>query len=141
MREFYELAAQFLNMRRSLPYVKFDRKISKKKKNEICILNYLEMHNGEAHPKDLSNEFIISTPRMAVLLKQLEEKGYIARIADNNDSRQTIVKLQPKGDMFFENENLETINFLSKFFKRLGTDDAREFVRLYLKLMNFVAEN
>ena len=29
MREFYELAAQFLNMRRSLAYIKFDRKISK----------------------------------------------------------------------------------------------------------------
>ena len=120
MYRFYELANKYLNTRRSLPYVKFDKRITKKTNNEICILSYLKAHNGEAHPKELSREFIVSTPRMAVILNQLEEKGYIIRVSDSEDNRQTIVKIQ----------------------KEIGERDAREFVRLYSKLMNYVrAEN
>ena len=138
MDEFYDLAGQFINVRRSLPYVKFDKEISKKIKHEICILSYLNLHNGMAHPKELSDEFIVSTARMAVLLNHLEEKGYIARIPDSRDSRQIIVKLQPKGVTFFESINNEILKFIAKFFKELGAEDSREFVRLYKKLMNFV---
>ena len=114
-------------------------------KRQEAVYNYLKKVISRSFPPTVREiceaTGISSTSTVHAALSVLEEKGYIARVADNNDSRQTIVKLQPKGDMFFENENLETINFLSKFFKRLGTDDAREFVRLYLKLMNFVAEN
>ncbi|MDD6213767.1 MAG: transcriptional regulator [Firmicutes bacterium] len=140
MDEFYDLAGQFINVRRSMPYVKFDKEVSKKIKHEICILNYLKLHNGIAHPKELSEEFIVSTARMAVLLNQLEEKGYISRIPDSEDSRQTIVKLQPKGVSFFEDINNEILEFIVNFFKELGLHDSREFVRLYTRLMNFVAK-
>lgn len=142
MYRFYELANKYLNTRRSLPYVKFDKRITKKTNNEICILSYLKAHNGEAHPKELSREFIVSTPRMAVILNQLEEKGYIIRVSDSEDNRQTIVKIQNKGIMFFEKENMESLKFIAKFFEEIGERDAREFVRLYSKLMNYVrAEN
>ena len=88
----------------------------------------------------MSDEFIVSTARMAVLLNQLEDKGYIIRIPDSLDSRQTIVKLQPKGIEFFNGKNAEILNFIARFFKELGEEDSSEFVRLYTKLMNFVAE-
>lgn len=140
MDRFYDLAGQFINVRRSLPYVKFDKEVSRKIKHEICILSYLKLHGGTAHPKDLSDEFIVSTARMAVLLNQLEDKGYIIRIPDSLDSRQTIVKLQPKGIEFFNGKNDEILNFIARFFKELGEEDSSEFVRLYTKLMNFVAE-
>ena len=138
MNEYYDLAGQFVNVRRSLPYMKFDKEVSKKIKHELCILSYLKLHSGMAHPKDLSEEFIVSTARMAVLLNQLEEKGYIVRIPDSNDSRQTIVRLEPKGTDFFESINNEILKFIVKFFEELGEEDSREFVRLYTKLMNFV---
>ncbi len=77
MSEYLDLAGQFINIRRSLPYIRFDNEVSKKIKHEIFILSYLKLHNGVAHPKELSEEFIVSTARMAVLLNQLEEKGYI----------------------------------------------------------------
>ena len=140
MSDYLDLAGQFINIRRSLPYIKFDNEVSKKIKHEIFILSYLKLHNGVAHPKELSEEFIVSTARMAVLLNQLEEKGYIIRIPDADDNRQTIVKLQQKGMEFFNECNNEIIKFIARFFEELGADDAQEFVRLYSKLMNFVAE-
>ncbi len=140
MAEFNELAVQFLKTRRSLPYIKFDKEVSKKIKNEICVLSYLKTHGGKAHPKDLSGEFIVSSARMAVILKQFERKNYIIRTADNDDSRKTVVKLQPKGEEFLERENTQIIKYLSDYFKKFGEDDAKEFVRLYEKLMKVVLE-
>lgn len=140
MDRFYDLAGQFVNIRRSLPYVKFDKEVSRKIKHEICILSYLKLHDGVAHPKELSDEFIVSTARMAVLLNQLEDKGYVIRIPDDIDSRQTIIKLQPKGAEFFNDKNNEILKFIAKFFEELGEEESSEFVRLYTKLMRFVAE-
>lgn len=138
MNDFDELASRFLDVRRSLPYVKFDKEITKKIKNEICILSYLKAHNGMAHPKNLSEEFLVSSARMSVILNQLESKEYVIRIGDQNDSRQTLVKILPKGNLFFEAENKKMIKFISVFFKEIGKSDANDFVRLYVKLMNFV---
>lgn len=140
MDRYYDLAGQFINVRRSLPYIKFDKEVSRKIKHEICILSYLMLHDGVAHPKDLSDEFIVSTARMAVLLNQLEDKGYIQRIPDSLDSRQTIIKLQPKGAEFFNDKNNEILMFIARFFEELGEEESSEFVRLYTKLMCFVAE-
>lgn len=140
MSAFDELASRFLDTRRSLPYVRFDKEITKKIKNEICILSYLKSHNGIAHPKDLSEEFLVSSARMAVILNQLESKEYISRTADQNDSRQTLVKILPKGNLFFEEENEKMVKFISGFFKEIGEKDANDFVRLYVKLMKFVAK-
>lgn len=140
MDKYLELANQFLQIRRSLPYVKFDKEVSEKSKYEIYILSYLKRHNGTAHPKDLSGEFIVSTARMAVLLNQLEEKGFIARIHDSEDNRQTIIKLMPKGEEFFEEKNDKIVKFIARFFDELGETDSNEFVRLYTKLMSFVSE-
>lgn len=137
MHEFYELADKFLKTRRSLPYVKFDKKITKKINSEICILSYLKSHNGEAHPKELSREFIVSTPRMAVILNKLEKKGYITRILDSEDNRQTIVKIKKEGILFFEEENRDMINFMAGFFEKIGERDAKEFLRMYSMLMNY----
>lgn len=140
MGEFYCLAEKFLETRRSFPYVKFDKAIKKKTNNDICILSYLYTHGKEAYPKELSREFMVSTARMAVLLNGLEKKGYISRNTDKNDSRRTVIKLMPRGEEFFMEENEKTLALIESFFKELGEKDASEFVRLYEKLMQFAAK-
>lgn len=139
MSEYLGLAEKFINVRRSLPYIKFDNEVSRKVKYEIFILSYLKLHGGMAHPKELSDEFVVSSARMAVLLNQLEEKGYIVRVHDEEDNRQTIIRLQPEGMNFFDKCNDEIIKFIAKFFEELGAEDAKEFVRLYTRLMDFVS--
>lgn len=140
MSQFYELADQFIKMRRSLPYMKFDKAVSKKTKHEICILSYLRLHNGKAHPKELSDELLVSTARMAVLLNQLEEKKYIVREPDFDDSRQTVITLKPNGIEYLDEINTEILGFVESLFEELGTEEAVEFVRLYAKLMDFVSK-
>lgn len=135
-----ELASQFMQMRRSFPYIKFDKEVSECSRYEIYILNYLSMHNGEAHPKELSDELIVSSARMAVLLNQLEEKEYISRIRDEHDNRQTVIRLMEAGADFFEKSNNKALKLVAHFFDELGYEDAEEFVALYSRLMNFISE-
>lgn len=139
MEKYLQLADQFMKMRRSFPYIKFDKEVTECSKHEMHILNYLALHGGVAHPKELSSEFIVSSARMSVLLNQLEEKEYICRISDSEDNRQTIVKLEPKGKEFFEKVNDKALKVVAHFFNELGDNDATEFVRLFTKLMNFVS--
>ncbi len=137
---YYELADKYMGIRRSLPYMKFDKEVSMKLKYEILILSFLQRHGGMAHPKDLSREFLVSTARMAVILNQLEGKDFIARIHDDDDNRQTIVRIKPKGTEFFNRCNSEILKLTAKLFEGLGSDGAKEFVSLYEKFMKLVAD-
>lgn len=138
MEKYRELASAFINIRREYPYVKFDKEISRKIKNEIFIMSFLRNHGGAAHPKELSEEFMISSARMAVLLNQLEDKGLILRQHDSDDNRQTIVQITEKGIEFFESCNEQIISFIAKIFEEIGEDDARELIRINRKMMNVV---
>ena len=140
MEKYQELADAFINIRREYPYVKFDKEVSKKIKNEIFVMSFLRNHGGTAHPKELSEEFMISSARMAVILNQLESKGVIMRQPDPNDNRQTIVQLTQEGVEFFEACNNQIIGFIARLFEEIGEDDARELIRINRKMMNVIAE-
>ena len=136
---YQELADAFVSIRREYSYVKFDKEISRKIKNDIFVMSYLRNHGGAAHPKDLSEEFMISTARMAVILNQLEEKGEVVRQPDPDDSRQTIVRLTDKGASFFEKCNGEIVDFIALLFREIGEQDARELIRIVRELMDAVS--
>lgn len=140
MKMYQELANDFINIRREYPHVKFEKEVFTKIKNDIFILSFLQNHDGTAHPKELSEEFMISSARMAVILKQLEEKGSIERKSDPEDSRQTIVQITEKGKDFFETCNARIVSFIAKLFEEIGEADAKELIRINKKMMNVIAE-
>ena len=57
-----------IGLRRRHPYIRFDKEISTKAKNDIFVLSHLARSGGAVHPKELSEEFMISTAQMAVIL-------------------------------------------------------------------------
>ena len=87
------MAEEIVNMRGTRSHICFDRKLSKTMKGEMFVLNYLRNHNNQAHPKNLSDEMIVSTARIAVILNNLEKNQLITRTPDSEDNRQIIVKL------------------------------------------------
>ncbi len=61
--------------------------------SQVEILRYLNMHrNEEVHQKDIEKFFHISNPTVSGLLNRLEEKGFIVRETDLNDTRKKTVK-------------------------------------------------
>ena len=140
METYRELASRFVNIRREHPYVKFEKEVSKKIKNDIFVMSFLRRHGGVAHPKELSDEFMISTARMAVILNHLSEKGVIVRQPDPNDNRQTIVRLTEKGTAIFEGINSEILDFIAHLFQEIGEDDSRELIRIIRRMMDVIEE-
>ena len=135
------LADELINMRGSRQHVSFDRELSKAMKGEIFVLNYLKNHGNKAHPRELSDEMIVSTARTAVILNHLENDGLIARIPDSNDNRQIVVCLSKKGVEMIEEHHKEIVSYMVKILERLGEEDAKEYVRIQKKLMNVISDS
>lgn len=62
----------------------------------LAVLKYLNQ-NKKVKSKDICENMNISSARMAVLIKKLENKGLITKIIDQEDARITIINLTEKG--------------------------------------------
>ncbi len=139
--DYCSMAEEIVNMRGTRSHICFDRKLSKTMKGEMFVLNYLKNHNNQAHPKNLSDEMIVSTARIAVILNNLEKNQLITRTPDSADNRQIIVKLSEKGIALLEEHHQEIVKYMTKILQKLGKTDAQEYVRIQKKLMRILSEN
>lgn len=102
----------------------------------LAVIKYLKEAkelNKDVHSVDISNFLNVSSARVTVLLKKLENKGIIKKEKSKNDTRTIIIELTDKGyllskkikenlqnslntmiDEFGYNELLEALNYLSK---------------------------
>lgn len=138
--DYVTLANELINMRGSRPQVRFDRKLGKVIKGEMFVLNYLRNHDNQAHPKNLSDEMVVSTARVAVILNHLEQDELIMRFPDPTDNRQIIVQLSEKGIALLEKHHQEIVKYMVKILEKLGEEDAREYVRIQKKMMQILSE-
>ncbi len=60
-------------------------------------------NNCNFSQRELAKKLGTSPASVGVSLKKLENKGYILRKVDDNDSRANIIELTQKGDEFIEN--------------------------------------
>lgn len=130
-----ELADELLKMRASQPQLKVERKMSKMVRGEIMALNYLAVNGHKAYPKDLSESLLLTTARIAAILKSLEKQKLITRTPDPNDNRQTIVELTDSGCAVVEKHHKEMKEHVAKTLSFLGEKDAKEYIRIQKKLL------
>ena len=139
--DYEKLADEIINMRGSRQHVSFDRKLSDVAKGEMFVLNYLKNHGNKAHPKELSDEMIVSTARTAVILNHLENDGLIERVHDDTDNRQIFVCLSLKGIEVIQEHYNNVIRYMVKIFEKIGEKDAREYVRIQKEIMKAISES
>lgn len=132
---YHALAEELLKMRASQPQLKVERKMSKMVRGEIMVLNYLSAKGNQAYPKNLSEDLLLTTARVAAILKSLEKQGLITRTPDPADSRQTIVQLTSSGCKVVDKHWQEMLKSVAKTLELLGENDAKEYVRLQKKLL------
>lgn len=133
--DYYELAKQLSDIRASMPRLKMERTLHQRARSEILALNYLIANGNKAYPKDISKGLMLTTARIAAMLKTLEKRQLITRSPDPLDSRQTIVELTEKGLAMVEERNKEVIHTTAKMLEALGEHDAKEYVRIQKKLV------
>ena len=97
--------------------------MSKMEKGELFVLNYLRAHSRTAYPKDLSRAMAVSTARIAAILNQVAEKGWIVRRDDPEDNQ----RLRD-----------EVVDASAKLLEALGPEDASELLRIQKKIAGLV---
>lgn len=133
--DYTELAIQLIDLRAAAPQIKMERAMSRIARGEVLALNYLAAHGNRAYPKDMSRALMLTTARIAAMLKALEGQGMVTRNPDPADSRQVIVSLTEKGVTLVEERRAGMIHSVSKMLEALGEEDAKAYVRIQAKLI------
>ncbi len=84
---------------------------------------------------DLSNELMLTSGRVANILKSLEKKRYIARRVQEKDRRWVQVLLTKEGKQYIEDFYERKVQGLADLLEQMGEEDAGEFVRLLRKIV------
>lgn len=129
------LAIQLIDMRASSPQIKMERTMAQAVRGEVLALNYLAANGNQAYPKDMSRALMLTTARVAAMLKSLEGQDMVTRTPDPADSRQVIVSLTEKGVTLVEERRTGMIRSVSKMLEALGEEDAKAYVRIQAKLI------
>ena len=95
--DYTQLAIQLIDLRAAAPQIKMERTMAQAVRGEVLALNYLAANGNRAYPKDMSRALMLTTARVAAMLKSLEGQGMVTRTPDPADSRQVIVTLTEKG--------------------------------------------
>lgn len=104
-------------------------------RGEIGILMYLRHQHDGISSGDLSKALDLSTGRVATALKGLERKKYIKRMPDPEDKRRIYVFLEEKGIQYVQEKEQKALTRTEELLRKLGEEDAREFVRILKRIM------
>ena len=136
--EFRTLAEDLL---RTMAYQKMPmEKPNQMSIGERGILNYLRYVRDGVLAGDLSRDLGITTGRTASALKSLEKKGLIARDAAEDDRRCVVVHITLSGVEAAESLRKEVMEHTELMLRTLGEDDARAYVRIVKRIVEFQIE-
>lgn len=107
-------------------------------KGEIGVLVYLLKHGEDTQAGDLSEALSLTTGRIANILKSLEQKKYIDRRRSIHDKRNITVSLTDTGRTFATEKYEYALQEHICLLEQLGTEDAKEYIRLNQKLLNAI---
>lgn len=132
--DYTQLAEQMLSVRAQLSHMPVGEAVAEASGGEFFALSFLLARGGNSSPSELSRGMEVSTARIAALLKHLEKKGLVRRNSDPRDERRVIVALTEEGRGIISRRRAEAVDRVAAALRALGEEDAREYVRLQLKL-------
>lgn len=103
-------------------------------KGSFAIVKYLSDNNNISTAGELSNFLCVSTARIAVILKKLEEKKIIEKTRSENDARVTIVKLTDYGKNKIKIKKIELYEKIGKVIDEIGMEEIIKFNETITKI-------
>lgn len=108
-------------------------------KGEVAALLYISNFK-EVTPKDISEQFKISTARVANGLNSLESKKLIKRSINKEDRRQVNVKVTALGLEKAEIIKKQHVNIFTLILEKLGLEDTIKSLELLKKMQTILNE-
>lgn len=130
-----EKAIELMNeLRRSGPRPIFER-IDNSDKGIYFILGYLRHHqNEDVYAIDLAKKLHVSTARISVVLKKLENRGLILKQQDKNDTRRVKIKLSKKGERLAIEHFEKIIKAHEKLVDEISDAELKTYIRISKKI-------
>lgn len=101
------------------------------------ILIYLSNNNNqEIICGDIAKYLNISTARVAVALKSLQNKGLIKKYHPIDDKRKIVVTITQKGIDYLKEKSKDKLLFIEKKLDKLTLEESIEFKRIFNKLIS-----
>ena len=107
-------------------------------KGEMALLRTLMESTHELTPSQLAESSMVSSARVANILRALEEKGLVAREHSQADRRVVLVSLTDEGRKFCRNKRHEFDALIVSYLKALGPEDAESLVRIVRRTQDFM---
>ena len=132
------LAAELVSGMQVLQKVAPQKYINESFRGEAFVLHFIASHPGVL-PNEISSEMGVSSARIAVALNNLEGKGLITRQINPRNRRQILVGITQEGKALTEKQHTAVIAGASKMLALLGKQDAKEYVRITIKLAEIMS--
>lgn len=133
------LAEQFFQTNYRMKKVNHQQIIDESLRGEIFTLLFLRDRKNNVLPGEISEIMQISSARVASILNNLENKGFIERQIDKADRRRILVSLTSLGEESANAHYQEVINQICKMFEILGEKDAKEFIRIMNRILDIAS--
>ncbi len=95
-----------------------------------CVLRYLEETDRAVSAGEISEHMKVSTARVAVLLRNMQEKDLIIKSPDPQDARKTMVTLSPHGRESITIKKEQFIRYFMHVAECIGEERFEEFIRI-----------
>lgn len=139
--DYRALADEMVSSMMKSPKKPFQKKVDDLSHGERRILGFLHFFQNGVPSGELSEKLFLSTPRVASALNSLSKKGFIERNREEDDKRIVIVTITEAGKSFVMEEKDEAISMLENTLKKLGEQDAKEFVRIIKRITEITTED
>ncbi|MDR0299928.1 MAG: MarR family transcriptional regulator [Streptococcaceae bacterium] len=106
-------------------------------RGDMPVLGYLKKHEDKpTSPSEIGDYCNVSTARVATILGNLENKGFIRREIDRKDRRKIIVSLTAEGDQVFCQLKNKMILSLATRLEIMGEKDSQDLIRTFQKFID-----
>ena len=106
----------------------------------LDIIEQLELQGVQVRVSDVSDILKLPRPGVTRTLKDMEAKGYIKKLASQEDGRVTYLTVTEAGKTLSEKYNKQYFSILSSFMDNIPEEDLQCTVRTMDKFYNIMCE-
>lgn len=101
-------------------------------------LVYLYTGKEPVSAGDISKQLGVSTARVAVILRKMQEKGDITKETDPKDARKVVIRITSKGREFIEQRKSMFFNDIRDMTEKIGKERFDEFLDILSEVHEFM---
>ncbi len=122
------------------PHKAFEN-VAKAEMGVLAVIRYLHRTEEETNSKDISRSLGISSARMAILLKKLENRNWITKVNSPTDARAVVVCLSDKGKEELEKKKKQMEDAIGEMIDEVGVEELEKMFQNLNKIKDIMRKN